>query len=71
MSTLSYVRTRCASAPCKTNLAATNHQHFLVLHLPRENQGATALDLREVMMRHFNVMLGMLLLLEGFPNSKP
>jgi hypothetical protein len=41
----------------KTNLAATNNQNLLVLHLPGENQRASALDLGELMMRHDAVML--------------
>jgi len=41
--------------PCwiKTNLAATNNQHLLILHLPGEDQRASALDFGVLVMRHY------------------
>ena len=40
----------------KTNLAATDNQNLFVLHLPGENERASALDLWELVMRHDVVM---------------
>jgi len=41
----------------KTNLATTNNQNLLVLHLPGEDQRTSALDLGELVMRHDVVRL--------------
>lgn len=41
----------------KTDLAAPNNQNLLVLHLPGEDERASTLDLRELVMRHDIVLL--------------
>jgi len=47
-----------ASVMIKTNLAATNHQDLLVLHLPGKDQRASALDFGVLVMRHYVVVCG-------------